>query len=220
MRKRLGIVIAVASVLGCGAAAALPSQRAGAAAALPAPRAGAARTLCGPIGAHTLAASAVARAYSAAGVVYGCAAGGARSYRLGQQTTCIMSARVAPVTVAGRLAAYGLEQCGVDTGFTEVVVLRLTDGTVLHEPAATSPAGPESYQSVDSLVLRPDGAVAWIGTGSSLGTGARLTEVRRLDRRGEALLDAGSAVRTRSLRLRGSQLSWLHGAARRTATLR
>jgi len=137
-----------------------------------------------------------------------------------QQQTCVATARVAPVTVAGRLAAYGLEQCGIDTGFTEVVVRRLSDGRVPHDVNATSPAGPESYQTVDSLVLKPDGAVAWIGTGSSIGTHAVLTEVRRVDRRGEALLDSGAAVRSRSLRLRGSLLSWTHGRTSRTATLR
>jgi hypothetical protein len=174
---------------------------------------------CGPVAGHTIAADAVARVYTVGDTVYGCASGGAKSYKLGQRASCIGASRVSPVKVAGRMAAYGLERCGVDTGFTEVVVRRLTSGAQLHSLAATSPPGAESFQSVDSLVLKPDGAVAWIGSGSSIVGHGRLVEVRKADRSGEALLDSGSAIDPRSLRLRRSTLTWKHASSTRSATL-
>ncbi len=174
---------------------------------------------CGPAAAHTLAADKVARVYAVGNAAYGCALGGARSYKLGQRRTCIAASQVTTVTVAGRLAAYGLARCGVDTGFTQVIVRRLTDGVQLRALAATSPAGPESHQSVDSLVCKADGAVAWIGTGSSIVSSRKLIEVRKADGRGPALLDSGAAIDSSSLRLHGSQLSWKHGAQTRTAAL-
>jgi hypothetical protein len=207
-RSRIPILVLLA--LGAATAGALPLATASS-------RAPSAR--CGAPAGHTIAADSVARVYSVGGAVFGCASGGARSYKLGQLRTCIAASRVTAVKVAGRLAAFGLERCGVDTGFTEVIVRRLTNGARLHSLAATSPPGAESFQSVDSLVLKADGAVAWIGTGSSIVGHRKLVEVRKADRAGEALLDSGSTVGSRSLRLHRSTLSWKHGAATRTATL-
>jgi hypothetical protein len=152
-------------------------------------------------------------------VVYGCANSGGRIYKLGQRRSCVAASLVGTVKLARRLAAYSLDQCGVDTGSTDVIVRRLSDGVQLHTFSATSPPGPESYQQVDSLALKADGAVAWIGTGSSILGGRKLIEVRKADRGGETLLDSGAAVGTGSLRLHRSTLSWKHGGATRTATL-
>jgi hypothetical protein len=153
--------------------------------------------------------------------VFGCSVKGHKVFALGQTTSCVRSRRVAPVTVAGELAAYGLEQCGVDTGSTNVVVRRLTDGASLRSlPATTKPLGPESYQSVSSLVLKGDGAVAWIGVGHSIVRRGSSAEVHRADRRGQALLDSGTAIDPRSLRLHGSTLSWRHADFTRSASLR
>jgi hypothetical protein len=174
---------------------------------------------CGSASGHTLAADRVARVYAVGDTVYGCAKGGARPYVLGHRRTCVGSSRVAPVKLAARIAAYGLERCGVDTGSTQVIVRRLTDGSQMHAQAATSPPGAESFQSVDSLVVKSDGAVAWIATGSSIVGGRKTIEVRRADRAGAALLDSGAEVVTHSLRLHRSTLSWKHGATSRTAAL-
>ena len=125
------------------------------------------------------------------------------------------------MTVAGELAAYGLERCGVDAGFSNVVVRRLTDGAQLRSlPATTKPLGPESYHSVGSLVLKSDGAVAWIGVGSSILRRGSYAEVHRADRRGQALLDSGAAIDPRSLKLNGSTLSWRHANLTRGSSLR
>jgi hypothetical protein len=102
-------------------------------------------------------------------------------------------------------------------------VRRLSDGTQLHSLPATGPVGgrvgPESFQNVDSLVLRADGGVPWIATGSSIVGGRRLIEVRKADRSGAGLLDSGRAIVSGSLRLHGSKLTWKHGGQVRSATL-
>jgi hypothetical protein len=175
---------------------------------------------CGPASAHTLAIDSVARVYDSGGTVYGCVRGASASRRLGSAQFCIRSARVAPVALAGETVAYGLETCGVDTGFGNVVVRRLSDGRQLRSLAATTnPLPPESYQRVDSLVVKTDGAVAWIGVASSIVRRGEGVEVHRADKRGAAELDSGTAVDKGSLRLRGSTLTWSHAGAVRSATL-
>ena len=116
--------------------------------------------------------------------------------------------------------AYGDHRCGVDTGFTEVVVLRLTDGHRLASYGATEKLlGPESISSVDSLVVRPDGAAAWIGVGSSIVGHSRDVEVRAGHGQVSKLLDSGPQIQPGSLRLNGAHLTWHHGQATRSATL-
>jgi hypothetical protein len=198
MRLRLAVSVLVLALAACGASAA----RSGGAA-------------CGPSHGQTIAADSVARVYSLNGKVYGCA--GPKQYLLGRASLCIGSARVGPVVIAGRLAAYGLERCGVDTGFTEVIVRSLADGRQRSSAAAiTGPLRPESYESVGSLVLRPDGAVAWIADGRSIVGGPARIEVHK----GMALLDTGGGIALGSLKLHGSKLTWKHGPKTRTASLR
>jgi hypothetical protein len=157
--------------------------------------------------------------YSVGGAVYGCAAGHG-SYRLGSAQNCIRSARAGPVVLNGTITAYGLESCGVDTGSSELVVQRLTDGRHLRTVAATvNRVAPESYSAVTSLVLKRDGAVAWIAEARSIIRNGVDIEVHRADKRGEAELDSGTSIDPTSLRLRGSDLSWHAGASTRSATL-
>jgi hypothetical protein len=174
---------------------------------------------CGPAAAHTLAASPQARVYVSGGTAYGCARSGRSSNRLGGRGSCIGRPRVDPVTVTGTLTAYASETCGVDTGTTVVIVRRLTDGRHLRSSPATAPVGVESYQTVHSLVLKVDGAVAWIATGRSLGTRHGAVEVWRSDRHGTTRLDSGQAIQARSLRLTGATLNWRHGTQTRHAAL-
>ena len=215
-------ILAVAFLLAaCGSAAAGSSTTAAAGAgwSTTAP-AGAGPAHCGPPGARTLAASSFARVYAVGGTAYGCSSGATKSFSLGQRLTCLGAPLLGPVTVTGELAAYGLERCGVDTGFTQVVVRRLTDGAQLRSlPATTGFLGPESYQSVDSLVLAGDSAVAWIGTGHSIVASHRDVEVQKADSHGQRRLDSGSAIKLGSLRLHGSTITWKHGGATRSATL-
>lgn len=179
-----------------------------------------ARVPCGPSNAPTLAGDAHVRVYAAGGVAFGCATGGKKSFRLGVRSNCIGSNLVGPVVVAGAVAAYGSERCGVDMGSTQVVVRNLTTGSRLSASPAVEAPGPESFASVSSLVVRPDGAAAWIAVANSLGTHRSTLELWRVSARGTtALLDSGSAVTRRSLRLRGDKLSWTHGGRPRSCTL-
>jgi hypothetical protein len=177
---------------------------------------------CGPAGARTLAASAVARVYVQGGAVYGCSDRTGRTTRLGQSRSCIATSRAGPAAVAGELAGYGLQTCGVDTGTAEVVVRRLSDGAVLRTQNATAGRrGPESYQSVGAIVVKSDGAVAWVGSAASIISHRAQLEVLAGDARGRTrVLDSGGAITPASLRLRGARLSWTDGGRTRSATLR
>lgn len=176
---------------------------------------------CAPAGAHRVASSASAEVYSSRGTVYGCSEKTGRRTKLGQTTSCIRADLISHARVAGELAAYADERCGVDAGFTTVVVVRLSDGKRLKsDPATTGRTLPESYQSVDSLVLRRDRRVAWIATAHSIiRPSSADIEVHADDRRGARLLDSGAGIDPRSLRLHGSRLTWRDGGATRTVRL-
>lgn len=181
----------------------------------PPPRA----TACGPRDARTVAASPDARVYTTKGAVDGCTIGG-RSYQLGASSRTVRENRVAPVALAGIVAGYALSSFGVDTVSAQVVVRDLANGREVHEAAATSVVLPEAFQSVDAIVVKSDGAVAWISHAGSVVSHRQRTEVHRLDTRGPELLDSGSGIAPGSLRLRGSTLTWRHGSVTRRATLR
>jgi hypothetical protein len=159
--------------------------------------------------------------YEVGKAVYGCSDRGGRSYRLGTSGFCTGADRVGPVAVAGEMAGYGVQRCGVDTGTAQVLARRLTDGSVLRTAPATSRVpGAESYQSAAAVVVKADGAVAWIGQAHSIiGRGGDVIEVHRSDHRGQAELDRGQGIALRSLRLRGSRISWLHAGTGRSAPL-
>jgi hypothetical protein len=174
---------------------------------------------CGPANANTLAANGRVRVYALHQAVFGCSAARRHSFRLGHATRSIGEDEVGPVAVAGDLAAYGLRRFGVDTALASVVVRRLTDGTTLKELSATRALGAESFQSVESVVIRRDGAVAWIGSVHSIGARRSAIEVHEAGTGGDRLLDSGSGIDAGSLRLHGSTLSWVDGGATRHATL-
>jgi hypothetical protein len=177
-------------------------------------------TTCGPASAQTLAVSRQARVYLSSGRVYGCAIAAGRSYHLGAGQRSLREGRVGVITVAGRYAGYGLSSFGVDTVSAQVVVRNLATGNVRHEAPAASRVVVESFQSIDSIVLKPDGAVAWISQVGSVISHGRYLEVHRIDSRGQALLDSGAAIVSRSLRLHGSTVTWRDGSKARSASLR
>jgi hypothetical protein len=85
--------------------------------------------------------------------------------------------------------------------------------------ATTNPLGPESYQSVDSLVLKSDGAVAWIGVASSIVRHGNDIEVHKAEQHAQVLLDSGPGIDPASLRLRRSVLTWKRANLTRRAGL-
>jgi hypothetical protein len=175
---------------------------------------------CTPSGSRTLSADRRARVFDLSGVVYGCATRVGRRYRLGEARSCVGSDRAGPFALAGEIVAYGLERCGIDTGFSQVVVENLATGKrTRSESATTSPLGPESYVSVSSVAVKSNGAVGWIDTGGSIVAHRQIREVHRADKAGRALLDSGLAIGSSSLRLSGSRLTWKHGKSTRSAPL-
>lgn len=176
---------------------------------------------CGPPGAQILAESHSARVYVSHGEVYGCATGHAHSYRLGSSARSIRENRAGPVAVGGSNAGYAMTTYGVDTVSSQVVVEDLADGRRLRALPASTKVMPESFQSVGSIVVKPDGAVAWISQVSSvIAHGAAVRQVWRADGRGNALLDSGRSIAADSLRLSGSRLSWRDASRTRSSTLR
>lgn len=175
---------------------------------------------CGPSGAHTLAADSRARVYASGGSVYGCANSSGHSYLLAANQSRLGQPRVGKIALAGVDAAYSETSHGVDTASATVTVRRLDTGRTLRSLAATTqPVGPESFQSVDSLVVKADGSVAWIVVAPSIVRHSSQIEVDRADRRGEATLDTGRGINSSSLRLNGSSLSWRDGGTLRSSTL-
>lgn len=178
----------------------------------------AAAVRCAPAGAQIRLTDRHAQVYALHKAIYACDQRTRRTTKLGQTTICVASARVDHLALAGDVVAYGLDRCGVDTGSTTVIVRRLSDGKRLHSFAALTGAGPESYQSVTSLVVKPDGSVAWIATVHSIvatseGGGPEVHANGKL-------LEAGE-IELHSLRLRGSTLTWRDGGGKkRSATLR
>ena len=176
---------------------------------------------CGPASAKTVTAKRGARVYDQGASVYGCSASTGRRFRLGASSTTLSQPRVGLVALAGADAAYALSSHGVDTGSTQVVVRRLTDGKMLHSaPAVSRVSEPESFSSVTALVVKPDGATAWIGVAHSIvNHGPEVFEVHRVDRHGRALLDSGPGIAPRSLRVHSSRLTWSDAGRARSATL-
>lgn len=114
-------------------------------------------------------------------------------------------------TVAGENSSY----CTVCDNFTEahsVFAIDLRTGAVLGK--ADSPA------SVQSLVVKPDGALAWIAASSVNGvTGFHEEWVYARDRGGVRLLAHGSDIGDSSLALAGSTIYWTQGGQPFSAAL-
>jgi hypothetical protein len=168
---------------------------------------------CDPSGARTLAVDADARVYSLRKKVYGCANGATRRYVLGSTGFCVNADAVgAVVRLAAAYVGYSVATCGIDNGTTIVYLRRLSDGAITRQHGATTTVGVESHQTVNSLVVRADGAVAWIATANSIGAPKLVRQVERLDSHGFALLDSGRGIAPNSLDLHGTLISWTdHG---------
>ena len=176
----------------------------------------AASVACAPESTQVKLTDRQAQVYAHGKAIYGCDRRTRQTTKLGRTSTCVATARVDNLALAGDLVAYGLDRCGVDTGSTTVLVRRLRDGKQLRSFAAvTGPGLVESYQSLGALIVTPKGAVAWVATDSSIiGHGSRI-EVHA----NGMLLDSGSRIVSSSLRLHGSTLTWRDGGSTRTASI-
>jgi len=150
---------------------------------------------------------------------FGCAYSSGRLVALGH-ARCLSrlpGPGVSHIRLAGDFAGFGTMRCGVDTATAGVRVIDLAKRKTTVDVAATSPPNrPESFESVDALVLRSDGAVAWISSISSIvGGGGPAYEVRERGR----LLDRGAAIDPRSLAINGSTVRWRNGGRLKSAPL-
>ena len=218
MRRHVATLVAVIALSMCGATAVAVALSASSS-----------RAACGPTAARTLAETRSARIYVAHHVVYGCAQGIGRVYRLGlaEDQFCGRGC-AAPVALAGRFAAYGLETTGTDFGSAWVAVRDLTDGKLRLSPWAPVGTVPGSglYSGVTWVVVARDGAVAWVAGGDRWIVGRdglthwrQIFGVYRSDRRGPARLDLGSRVAPWSLRLHDATITWMDTGTTRSATL-
>jgi hypothetical protein len=196
-------IVALVVLAACGSSAAKSAGRA---------------ARCGPASAKTLAGNGRVRVYALRQVVYGCSVARGRSFRLGHVTRALTESRVGPVAVAGDLAAYGRQSFGVDTVSASVVLRRLTDGTRLKELRATRAVGAEAFESIGSVVVNASGGVGWIGSEHSIVGHSSAIEVHAAGTGGDRVLDSGLNIDPTSLRLLGSQLSWIDGGATHHAT--
>jgi hypothetical protein len=70
-------------------------------------------------------------------------------------------------------------------------------------------------------VVKPDGAVAWVGRITSVISHSTQVQVNAADAdRATRVLDSGGAITPGSLALHGSRLTWTDGRQTRSATLR
>lgn len=176
-------------------------------------------SVCGPLTARTLASSSHARVYALGAGAFGCAAGGRKSFRLGGTSTCIGADRVGPIVVAGEIAAFASERCGVDTGSTQVLVRNLRDGKHLSASEAAASPGPESLTSVDSLggigetigeTRRHPPSDSWSGWTGGSGAGGNATCVMCAPPAGmSSVFPASSSATVRSW----TPGCWPHGEA-------
>jgi hypothetical protein len=68
-----------------------------------------------------------------------------------------------------------------------------------------------------SLVVKSDGAVAWIADDEWVPS--KEYQVHVVDRLGSRVVSSGTEIEGKSLRLVGSTLSWIQGGRRQTAVL-
>jgi hypothetical protein len=164
--------------------------------------------------------------------VYGCSYKTKRSYRLGYVPPSVCTpgncGGVELETLAGTMAAYEVSSGGPGASWL-VVVRNLATGKVVHGVPSGTPAHPEPSRTepggtftdlgigpIESLVVKKDGAVAWIvDTSKENGD----YQVHALDMTGERVLAVSPEIEPKSLALAGSTLYWTQGGVPESAAL-
>jgi hypothetical protein len=151
--------------------------------------------------------------------VYGCAIGRARAFLLGPPLRCALHggncAGVRDVTLAGAIVAYGELGLRAPTESWNVVARDLGTGRILHRVPATATPSLQSSSTLEEVVLKSDGAIAWTVEGARADLG--LVEVHALDRNGGRVLASDPLIG--SLALAGSTLYWMQGGKPFSASL-
>lgn len=111
----------------------------------------------------------------------------------------------------------------IAAGDDHVGVMNLSTGRLRNFRIASA-VGNSICPGVEALVLKADGAIAWIGTNflpafACTNPPAPVIEVRRRDRRGLRILDSNGTIALHSLQLTGSTLKWVDAGQAKTASL-
>jgi hypothetical protein len=148
--------------------------------------------------------------------------GTSRPVRLGGRLpTPGLFRRVSTFRLAGHDVAFVVNRDGPGRSPATVRVIDLrARKTISARPATGRDSRPDRSDEVTSLVVRRDGAVAWIAVArvGSAGSGEREVDAARSHGKARRL-DSGGGIARRSLRLHGRQLSWRHDGHRRSARL-
>jgi hypothetical protein len=166
--------------------------------------------------------------------VYGCSHKTGRSYSLGAVPPSVGTPSggggVRLATLDGTMAAYAAGSGGPAGASWLVVVRDLSSGKVVHRVPSGTPAHPEPPRTsnglpvgyvgigpVESLVLKDDGALAWIAQDDFVGHASY--QVHALDKTGGRVLAEGPEVEPHSLALAGSTLYWTQDGKPMSTTL-
>jgi hypothetical protein len=161
--------------------------------------------------------------------IRGCARGRARSYKLGTPPEGhgggggSAGSGIRNLALGGSDVAFEESITSSEGGEGEshnqwlVVVRDLRNGRVVHRvptgPARASDPNDIGVGETTAIVVKGDGAVAWIAQAPGL------YEVHALDRMGSRLLASGTDIKPYVLGLHGSELYWYQGAERTSAPL-
>lgn len=170
--------------------------------------------------------------------VYGCSYKTKRTYLLGSVPSTAGGyesgdgGEVMLETLAGTMAAYETGLCGPETAGSVIVVRDLYDGKVVHCVPTGTPAHPEPPRTehgltvthvgigpVESLVVKSDGAVAWIAQDAVEESLSYSYQVHVLDKNGSRVLAASTEIEPKSLALAGSVLYWTEAGRPMSAVL-
>ena len=166
--------------------------------------------------------------------IRGCVHGQRRSYKLGEPPKSSGGGAaqsfggIAHEVLGGTMVAYE-EFSGAANfeGLTEaswlVKVRDLRSGRMVHEvPTGTREKVEPAFAGVGraaAIVVKSDGAVAWIAENYERSGATKYFEVHAADKTGSRLLAAGPGIDLRSLALRGNTLHWKQGGRTSSASL-
>lgn len=219
MRKTALLVAALAASL----TAALPST----AAAKKLPR-------CAEKKSITLDATRNARIYSrpSGNLVFACLYKKNRRVKLGSATSCDDQQQAVDYKLAGRYVGWVRAECGLASGFSDIVLTDLSTGRIVRSARGATPMDPNRSSAeygVSEFVVNARGSMAWIGSYPVTGPAPEpddRRQVRKLEAESASpdgtLVDSGPDIVVDSLALTrdGSGFYYRKGAEPLFGTLR
>jgi len=119
--------------------------------------------------------------------------------------------------VSGQVAAFEAALSDSDgPNYDIVVVVNLATGRQIKRVADGDGPGGDGIGQLESMVLKPDGAVAWIAPTGYMNS---VNQVYVDDAAGYRMLASGTSIAGGSLALAGSTIYWLQGGVAQSARL-